>query len=708
MIAYLKARTIKQRIAILIVLTTIGFMFFGAWSFKTLRELEVNGPLYQRIVLGKDLVADVLPPPEYIIESYLVALELANQDKREEKANTLARFNKLYEEFNTRHDYWKNQVLQADIKDLFLNYSYGSAMAFYKTAFAEFLPAVEKNDKAAISANLAKLRELYLQHRQDIENLIPLIYDKLSKDEAYANAQTGKETWIMGIILLVNLLVGSVFLWVFARSILASLGAEPQEVIKQISDIAEGKLDSEIQLAKEDTSSVLAALKNMQKQLSRSLEDIYDQIEHAVAGDFEQQLSLNGKQGFHLEITQELNQLNNSLLQKIGGNPDLAVEISKQIAMGDLSVHISTLPNDHDSILAAMLQMKSNLQSIVDEVRTVVDAAANGDFSRRMDETTHRGFSLTLAQLLNRLAVTSEKSLGDIARVATALGQGDLTQSIDTHYPGLFGVTANGVNHTRESLLNILKQIVDSVSMIHETAEQISSGNLDLSQRTEEQAASLEENAASIEYLASTVKQNAENAQLANKLVIDASKVAEKTGVAVADVVKIMDSIYESSYKVADIISVIDGLAFQTNILALNAAVEAARAGEQGRGFAVVASEVRSLAQRSAAAAKEIKELIANSVNKVETGNIQVEQAGKTMGEVVTAVNRITDLVNGIYEATTSQSQGIVEVNHSIAQMDGVTQQNAALVEEAAAAAKSLEEQADNLRKLVGVFRFNY
>jgi methyl-accepting chemotaxis protein len=251
----------------------------------------------------------------------------------------------------------------------------------------------------------------------------------------------------------------------------------------------------------------------------------------------------------------------------------------------------------------------------------------------------------------------------------------------------------------------MINEIVDSVAAIHSSASQIASGNLDLSQRTEQQAASLEENASSMEQLASTVKQNADNSRLANRLVSETADVAVKGGSAVGDVVKTMDSIYESSYKVADIISVIDGLAFQTNILALNAAVEAARAGEQGRGFAVVASEVRSLAQRSAAAAKEIKDLIANSVAKVESGSAQVEQAGKTMNEVVTSVQRVTDLMSEISAATSEQSVGINEVNQAILQMDSVTQQNASLVEEAAAAAQSLEDQARHLQGLISVFR---
>ena len=255
------------------------------------------------------------------------------------------------------------------------------------------------------------------------------------------------------------------------------------------------------------------------------------------------------------------------------------------------------------------------------------------------------------------------------------------------------------------ALGNLIHEIKASTDTISTASREIASGNSDLSQRTEEQASSLEETASSMEELTSTVKQNTENAKQANQLAISASDVAGKGGEVVSKVVVTMDSINESSRKIVEIISVIDGIAFQTNILALNAAVEAARAGEQGRGFAVVAGEVRNLAQRSAAAAKEIKTLIGDSVEKVEGGSKLVAQAGQTMEEIVTSIRRVTDIMSEITAASVEQSQGIEQVNTAITQMDEVTQQNAALVEEAAAAAESLEEQAQILAASVATFK---
>ena len=259
-----------------------------------------------------------------------------------------------------------------------------------------------------------------------------------------------------------------------------------------------------------------------------------------------------------------------------------------------------------------------------------------------------------------------------------------------------------GVNGLIDTMSSMIGEISDTSQTLTTAAREIASGNTDLSQRTEEQAASLEETAASMEQLTNTVRQNAENAQQANKLASSASDVAIKGGSVVAEVVHTMDGITQASRKIADIIGVIDEIAFQTNILALNAAVEAARAGDQGRGFAVVAAEVRNLAQRSANAAKEIKGLISNSVSKVESGSRLVDTAGKTMEEIVQSVKRVTDIMAEISAASQEQRGGIEQVNTAIVQMDKVTQQNAALVEEAAAAAKSMEDQTGSMAQMVG------
>jgi methyl-accepting chemotaxis protein-1 (serine sensor receptor) len=310
--------------------------------------------------------------------------------------------------------------------------------------------------------------------------------------------------------------------------------------------------------------------------------------------------------------------------------------------------------------------------------------------------TVWLGIKKTLIEPLHRL-------IDNIRHIA----DGDLVHSIDVVGTNEMGQLAASLRHMHSELVSTVSDVRNGANAIYSGASEISIGNNDLSSRTEQQAASLEETAASMEELTATVKQNAENARQASQLALSASETAQKGGKVVDNVVRTMNDIASSSKKIADITSVIDGIAFQTNILALNAAVEAARAGEQGRGFAVVAGEVRNLAQRSAQAAKEIKGLIEDSVNKVDTGSTLVESAGETMGEIVNAVTRVTDIMGEIASASDEQSRGIDQVGLAVSEMDRVTQQNAALVEESAAAASALEEQASRLTQAVAVFRIN-
>ena len=307
-----------------------------------------------------------------------------------------------------------------------------------------------------------------------------------------------------------------------------------------------------------------------------------------------------------------------------------------------------------------------------------------------------------IAKALQRLS-TVRNAMEDIAS-----GEGDLTRRLDAEGKDELAQIASAFNQFVDKIASVLKEIRSSSESVKISAQEIASGNLDLSGRTEDQASSLEETAASMEELTATVRQNAENAGQANQLAVTASEFAAKGGSVVEEVVVTMESINTSSKKIVDIISVIDGIAFQTNILALNAAVEAARAGEQGRGFAVVASEVRNLAQRAASAAKEIKALIVDSVGQVESGTKLVADAGGTMNEIVTSVKRVTDIMSEIMIASKEQSTGIGQVNQAIGQMDQVTQQNAALVEEAAAAAQSLQEQASHLAQTVSGFKLDH
>jgi methyl-accepting chemotaxis protein len=341
------------------------------------------------------------------------------------------------------------------------------------------------------------------------------------------------------------------------------------------------------------------------------------------------------------------------------------------------------------------------------EVADIVEAAAEGDFSKRIDEAGKAGFLLEMARGLNAVVSTSESALSEIGRILKSMARGDLNQTIEADFKGAFGELKDNSNETITRLRTIIAQIREASEFINTAAREIAMGNNDLSRRREEQASSIEETAASLEEFSSTVSQNAENAQEANRLAADASEAAKRGGEVVGQVVVTMAGITESNREIADITTLIDGIAFQTNLLALNAAVEAARAGEQGRGFAVVASEVRMLAQRAAEAAKDIKVVIANSIGKVDEGARLVQGAGAAMEEIVAQVRRVSAIIGEIAAASKEQSSGIEQVNKAVTRIDQITQQNAALVEEATAAARSMEGQSDGLQQAVAIFKIN-
>jgi methyl-accepting chemotaxis protein len=343
--------------------------------------------------------------------------------------------------------------------------------------------------------------------------------------------------------------------------------------------------------------------------------------------------------------------------------------------------------------------------AIEQEVSGIVENAQRGNLGERIEMAGKSGFFKILSERINGLLETTHQALIATSEVLSRVARGDLTQRIDKDYEGIFGQLKDDTNATVERLVEVVGRIKDATEAINIAAKEIASGNQDLSSRTEEQASSLQETASSMEEINATVRQNADSARQAEALASNSNELTARGSQMVKHVVDTMADIQGSSRRIADIIGVIDGIAFQTNILALNAAVEAARAGEQGRGFAVVATEVRNLAQRSATAAKEIKALIAESVDKVATGTRVVNDAGKTMDEIVASFEKVTLLVGDISNASREQASGIEQVTLAVGQMDEVTQQNAALVEEAAAAAESLEEQAMGLVQAVGLFK---
>ena len=504
---------------------------------------------------------------------------------------------------------------------------------------------------------------------------------------------------LIGAIVFLVLLIGVIGVFI-ARSITG-----PLNQADQVADaVRRGKFNNVIKIVgRDETAKLLTSLNAMQETL-RNFASAQTQMFHQhEAGEIDHRMDAEQFPGDYGQMASNVNQLVDS---HISVN-NKVVQIVARYAKGDLSVDMERLPGKKGEITDAVHGVKTAMVEVNAELRRLVEAAVAGDFHQRGNSERFDFAYREMIESLNHLMETADVGLTEIGRLLSAVATGDLTQRITTQFAGQFGQLSDDANRTVVKLTEIVGQIRQGTDTINTAAREIAAGNADLSERTEQQAANLEETAASMEELTSTVKQNAENARQANQLAISATDVAVQGGEVVGQVVSTMSAINASSKKIVDIIGVIDGIAFQTNILALNAAVEAARAGEQGRGFAVVASEVRSLAQRSAAAAKEIKGLIGDSVERVTEGSTLVTQAGKTMGEIVTSVKRVTDIMAEITAASQEQSTGIEQVNQTIVQMDEVTQQNAALVEEASAAARSLEEQADSLAQTVAAFRLD-
>ncbi|MFC6669814.1 methyl-accepting chemotaxis protein [Marinobacterium aestuariivivens] len=380
-----------------------------------------------------------------------------------------------------------------------------------------------------------------------------------------------------------------------------------------------------------------------------------------------------------------------------------------RIAIGKRSFDLVATPvvDEQGERLGTVVEWQDITDQLIAEreIEALIEKAAQGQLDQRLDAEIYQGFMKNVAEGINQMLETVVEPVREVKRVLNALADGDLTQRMSGDFHGDFDELNQALGSSLAKLQTMVGDIRQAGGNIANGASEIATGNNTLSQRTEEQAASLEETAASMEQMTSTVKQNADNAQEASRLAENARTLAERGGDISSQVVSAMAEISRSSSRIAEIIGVIDEIAFQTNLLALNAAVEAARAGEQGRGFAVVASEVRNLAQRSASAAKEIKELISDSVQKVEEGGRHVDESGKALGEIMSAVEQVSSIVVEIASASREQASGIEQVNIAVTEMDEGTQQNSALVEQVAAASQAMEEQAQQLQRLVNAFR---
>ena len=559
--------------------------------------------------------------------------------------------------------------------------------------------------------------------------------------ELYAEAKALSTAIIMAVVIAMALLI--LIVWFAARAIVGSVVGPLRQANQALEAIAEGQFDKKIEVhADDEIGRLLHALRSMQIRLNYDVAEMKQMATRAlrvksaldttsnsvmvadadgeiiycnraifemfskVESQMRQQMpgfSVAGLLGSNIDMYHRQPAHQRGMLANLKGEHRAEIEVGGRL----FSLIANPIVNEQGERLGTVVEWRDRTQeaAVEQEVAQIIAMAGRGDFAQRLDTSRMEGFFLELSKGINGLLEAVELAVSDVARLFGRLAEGDLTQRIEADYEGLLGELKNDANQTIDTLESTLGRIMEASRSVSTAAQEIAHGNQDLSSRTEEQAASLEQTAASMEELTSTVKANAESAREARQMASLAADTAGKGSRSVQQMVGTMSEIEQAARKIVDIIAVIDGIAFQTNILALNAAVEAARAGEQGRGFAVVAGEVRSLAQRSAAAAKEIKALISDSVSKVEQGTTLAGQTGTVIAEVVDSVGRVAEVVADISAASAEQSSGIEQVNTAITHMDDVTQQNAALVEQASAAAESLEEQANVMVEAVSVFR---
>ncbi|WP_075676926.1 methyl-accepting chemotaxis protein [Stenotrophomonas sp. TD3] len=466
--------------------------------------------------------------------------------------------------------------------------------------------------------------------------------------------------------------------------------------------LSKGQLDQEFRLGGRDELTQLGeAMASVRQSVQAAIGAQLQMAEQHEAGAIRYRMDAGAFPGDFGRMVQATNSLVESHVQV----ELLMAEVMQRYAIGDLSRDLPDYPGEKGTLTRTLAAVKQSLMAINAQIDELARAARAGDFSMRGDAAAFQYQFKAMVEHLNGMMASSQASIADVSDVLRAISHGDLTARMDGEYDGVFARMRDDANTTTAQLTGIVRGIQVAADSINNAAQELAAGNNDLSRRTEQQAANLEEAAASMEELTSTVRQNAELARQADSEAHAAGAAVRETEQAMAQMASVMGEIDQSSARISEISTVIDGIAFQTNILALNAAVEAARAGEQGRGFAVVASEVRTLAQRAGVAAKEIKELIEDAAAKVKSGLAVTVESEAAIARVAQASSRTTQLMSDIAAASKEQAAGIEQVNQVVVQMDQVTQQNAALVEEATAASRALEEQAHALTTSVSVFQ---
>ena len=724
----------------LIVLGTClsSLLIVGSMSVATLNKVKIGSELHDQIIEGKDLIADVLPPPAFILESYQVAGRLldAKADERPALLQTLARLQKEYSE---RLEFWGTEkVTHADdpaLVKLFTTLTDDSRQPvdrFYAAINEKFIPAIQSGDVDSARQTLENsLKPNFEKHRASIDEVVKLAN---AHNESVANESAttvaSSSWWLLGAIF------GAVGLVILTGTLVYRLIRVAEErnkdftgrfnAIDRSQAIIEFKLDGTIITANEN---FLSTTGYTLQEIQGHKHAMFVSPEHATSAEYRQlwadlaagqykagQFQRSGKNGKSFWLQASYNPI---LDQK--GNPFKVIKYATDITEAKAMEAAIAERQKQDEIAAIETRRRVN------EILAVAERVSKRDYSVKLsvsgnDEIGKLGEGLARffedkqaveiadqerAERERALADETDRKVATVLEAVNAMAAGRFDITVPSLGDDPVGQVASALRSAVAAMKTALLEVRNVAGTVSTASEQLNGVSREISSGAQSQASSLEETASSLEEITSTVKQNTDNAQQARQLANGSRDVAERGGAVVHNAVLAMEEINQSSKRIADIITTIDEIAFQTNLLALNAAVEAARAGEQGRGFAVVAAEVRNLAQRSASAAREIKVLIQDSVEKVQNGTDLVNKSGQTLGEIVTSVKRVTDIVAEIAAASKEQLVGIEQVNKAVAQMDRVTQANAAQTEEMSGTAGMLLSHAEQLAELVGSFQLD-